>query len=239
MINKRKKIVAISLVLICIIAVSVIAVPKIAQNTKLASILPSGEQCTVIIDAGHGGMDGGAVGVGGVIEKDINLSIALKLKDMMTLNGINVIMTRDTDTSIHDEGITTARQQKVSDIHNRFALTEEYPNAYFISIHQNKFEKASSSGAQVFYGLNNPESANLAQAMQQTIREALQPENERETKPSGSNLYILHNAKSAAIMVECGFLSNASDVELLTKDEYQSKMAYAIFAGFVRYTVEG
>lgn len=236
--KKYRKIGVISVVLICAIFASIVGIPKIIENVRLTSASPSKDKLQVIIDAGHGGMDGGAVGVDGIIEKDINLSIALKLRDMMELNGIDVIMTRETDRSIHDDGITSTREQKVSDIHNRFALTEDNPNAIFISIHQNKFEKSSSSGAQVFYSVNNPESANLAQSMQLTIKEAIQQENERETKPAGSNLYILHNAKSTAIMVECGFLSNASDAALLTNDEYQSMMAYSIFAGLVRYTVE-
>ena len=235
MISKYKKTIAMSIALICVIMVSLFGVTKIAQKSKLTSALPQNNKLCVIIDAGHGGMDGGAVGVDGIVEKDINLSIALKLKDMMELNGIDVIMTRNTDISIHDEELTSTREQKVSDIHNRLALADENPNAIFISIHQNKFEKASSSGAQVFYSPNNPESASLAQAMQRTIKEAIQQENEREIKQSGSNLYILHNTKNTAIMVECGFLSNASDAALLTDDEYQSKMAYSIFAGLVRY----
>ena len=236
--KKYVKRILISLVLICVITASIFAVPKISDKVKLTSIQPSNDRFCVIIDAGHGGIDGGAVGAEGIIEKDINLAIALKLRDMMEVNGIKVVMTRETDISTHDDGIKTARQQKVSDLHNRLSLVDENEDAILISIHQNKFTQASSSGAQVFYGTNNQESADLAQAMQMTIKEAIQNDNEREIKPAGSNLYILHNTKNPAIMVECGFLSNATEAALLIDDEYQSMMAYSIFAGLVRYCVE-
>lgn len=189
----------------------------------------------VIIDPGHGGVDGGAVGYGGVVEKGVNLDISLKLRSLFEASGFNVIMTREDDRSIHDEGSDTIREKKVTDIHNRSKLLAKHPEAIFISIHQNKFEESKYSGTQVFYSKNNDDSKLLAQFIQDNVKEMLQPENTREIKPAGKNLYILYHAKSPAVMVECGFLSNPKEAALLQDSEYQNKMAFAIYCGALEY----
>jgi len=168
---------------------------------------------TIIVDAGHGGMDGGATAADGTVEKDINLSIALKLRDMLDTAGYNVIMTRETDDDIADDSAKTVRQQKVSDIKNRMKIIEQTPDALFVSIHQNHYGGPSYSGAQVFYSKNNPESEKLAKAIQQDIRSLIQPQNQRAVKRTGTEIYLLYHAQSPAVMVECGFLSNAGDAE--------------------------
>lgn len=190
---------------------------------------------TIIIDAGHGGIDGGAVGVGGEVEKEINLAISLTLRDIFLVNGYQVVMTRETDISIHDEGAKSVKQQKTSDLHNRLALVESYPNAVFLSVHQNKFGDRSSKGTQVFYSPNNPQSENLAKAIQTHVVELLQPENKRENKKAGKNLYLMYNAKCPAVLVECGFLSNPEEVKKLSQTEYQNQMALTIFYSVVEY----
>lgn len=234
--NKTSRIIIFSLGLL-IVATFIYFFSPIKDKILQTSNPSVNSKFTVIVDAGHGGMDGGAVGVDGIVEKDINLAIALKLKSMLEVNGINVILTRDEDESIHDEDAKTAKQQKTSDLHNRMEFMKENPNAIFVSIHQNKFTKSSSSGAQVFYGTINPESAVLAESIQKTIREAIQPENQRETKPTTSDIFLLHKAESVSVMVECGFLSNSHDAYLLIDDEYQNKMAFSIFAGIIRYFI--
>lgn len=224
---------------VCLVAAAGIALLAVAlhfTSDRLEHALEvessgPGYDKTVVIDPGHGGMDGGAVGVGGVVEKGINLAISLRLKSFFEATGYKVIMTRTDDRSIHDEGSETIRQKKVTDIHNRSKLLAENPRAIFISVHQNKFGKSQLSGTQVFYSKNNDDSKLLAQFLQSNVKELLQPANEREIKSAGKNLYILYHAKSPAVMVECGFLSNPGEAALLQDSSYQGKMAFAIFCG--------
>ena len=169
---------------------------------------------TIIVDAGHGGMDGGATAADGTVEKDINLSIALKLRDMLDTAGYNAIMTRETDDDIADDSAKTVRQQKVSDIKNRMKIIEQTPDALFVSIHQNHYGGPSYSGAQVFYSKNNPESEKLAKAIE---------------------IYLLYHAQSPAVMVECGFLSNAAETLKLKDDNYQNAMAFSVMCGITDY----
>jgi N-acetylmuramoyl-L-alanine amidase len=197
-----------------------------------------GRQLTVIVDPGHGGIDGGAVGVDNIVEKDINLSIGLKLRDLLEAHGVDVIMTRETDISIHDDSAKTTKQIKTSDLRNRMKIMEENPDALFISIHQNKFQKSSSSGCQVFYGANNLESEYLAQAIQKTVCEAIQKDNSRQIKAATDELYLLDKTKNIAVMVECGFISNPDEARLLISEDYQKKLAFCIYAGLVRYFVQ-
>ena len=182
----------------------------------------------VIIDAGHGGMDGGAIGIDGQIEKEINLSIALKLDTMLRAYGFQTIMTRDSDVSIHSPDAKTVRQQKTSDLKNRLKLLEDTSSGILISIHQNKYSQSSAHGTQVFYGKNCPESKELAEMLQKTITGYLQPENAREIKQATKDIYILYQATKPAVMVECGFLSNAAEADKLTDEEYQDQIAFSI-----------
>jgi N-acetylmuramoyl-L-alanine amidase len=191
----------------------------------------------VLLDAGHGGEDGGAVGLGGVVEKDINLPVTRKLNTFLRVMGFETRLTRSTDTSIHDLTAGTLRERKVSDIHNRFAMIEQLgDNDFFVSIHQNQFPASSSAhGTQVFYSVNHPRSVLLAQAIQKSVVRLLQPTNTRKVKPSGTEIYLLWHSKKPAVLVECGFLSNAGDVEKLQQDSYQNQMAFAIACGVLQY----
>lgn len=191
---------------------------------------------TIVIDAGHGGMDGGAVGVNNKeLEKDINLSIAKTLDELLRAAGYTTVMVRTEDVSIHDPQFTSVRQQKKSDIRNRLKLAEETPNSIYIGIHLNHFEKSKYNGAQMFFGRNNPESPILASILQEQFRTLLQPENTRETKAGGKNLYILKNATCPAVLVECGFLSNPAECSLLADEEYQRQVAFTIYTALLRY----
>jgi len=191
----------------------------------------------IIIDAGHGGVDGGAVAGGGaVVEKDINLAIALKLDEMLRAAGFKTVLTRASDASIHDESAKTTRQQKVSDIKNRLAIVEGTDNAVLVSIHQNCYPTSSKpTGAQVFYSKNNPSSQTLALSIQTMLAESVQPDNRRQIKQSGTEIYLLYHATRPAVMVECGFLSNPGERELLQQEDYQKKLAFAIMGGIVRF----
>lgn len=193
----------------------------------------------IIIDAGHGGEDGGASSSSGIVEKDINLSISLKVRDLLNSLAFKTVMVRDEDKLIYDENCKTIREKKVSDIHNRMSIMEANPNSIFLSIHQNHFEQSKYYGAQVFYSKNNEESKLIAEKIQSSVVEKLQNENKREVKPSGTEIYLLYNAKSPAVMVECGFLSNSGEAQLLNDENYQTKMSLAIVDGILNYLNNG
>jgi N-acetylmuramoyl-L-alanine amidase len=191
---------------------------------------------TIVIDPGHGGVDGGAVNKqGDVVEKVINLNICLMLRDFFVLNGFDVIMTRSEDISIHDEGIESVKKQKTSDLNNRLKIAEFDPNTVFISVHQNKFTSSKSRGTQIFYSPNNPGSERYAEIMQENFVESLQPENERKHKKAGKNLFLMTKAKCPAVLVECGFLSNPGETELMISKDYQSKVAFVIFMSTMKF----
>lgn len=190
---------------------------------------------TVIIDAGHGGEDGGAVAINGALEKDINLAIALELEKNLKQNNFEVIMTRNADVSVGDQSLGTIAERKRSDTRARLRTVEEAGECILISIHQNHFSQGKYSGAQVFYSVNHSESAALAEAIRQNIVSSLQPDNKRENKQADSNIYLLHNCQIPAVLVECGFLSNQAETEKLCTESYQKDMAAAIYNGLVDY----
>ena len=192
-------------------------------------------QKTVIVDAGHGGDDGGAMGIDGTVEKDINLDIALKLEKILKFYGFNVIMTRTQDVMTCDDGLDSLRQRKISDIHNRFELMRKNPDAIFISVHQNKFEDSSQHGTQVFYSGNDERSKELAEAIQTSVTLTLQRKNDRVVKKSGSGIYLLYHAKIPAVLVECGFISNSDEVKKLKDESYRMKLAILIADGLLKY----
>lgn len=186
----------------------------------------------IIIDAGHGGVDPGAI-AGKIYEKDINLSIALKLSDFCNQNGLKTEMIRNEDISLHDEDAKTIHQKKVSDLKNRVKIANSKENAIYISIHQNTFGESKYFGAQVFYGINE-KSKDLAGFIQTTLKENLQENNTRKIK-NGKNLYILKNIEIPAVMVECGFMSNKEDLKNLTDENYQTEFSEVLFKGILKY----
>lgn len=192
-------------------------------------------QKTVIVDAGHGGDDGGAIGIDGTVEKDINLDIALKLEKILKFYGFNVIMTRTQDVMTCDDGLDSLRKRKISDIHNRFELMRKNPDAIFISVHQNKFEDSSQHGTQVFYSGNDERSKELAEAIQTSVTLTLQRKNGRVVKKSGSGIYLLYHAKIPAVLVECGFISNSDELKKLKDESYRMKLAILIADGLLKY----
>mgnify|MGYP003296457087 CR=1 FL=1 len=143
---------------------------------------------TIIVDAGHGDVDGGTQSATGVLEKDINLAIADRLGAMLSLMGYNVVYTRQSDSIPYGSECTTIRQKKVWDTHNRMSVIEKYPDGIFLSIHQNYFEQSRYSGAQVFYSQNSPESRLIAESIQGSIAESLQKENDRQVKKVGTEM---------------------------------------------------
>ncbi len=226
-------------VLFIFFSVFLIASILILNEVKLASTstLIENNFPVIIIDAGHGGEDGGAIGADGTNEKNINLEIALKLNELLTVMGYKTRMVRTTDISIHNEGANTLREKKVSDIRNRAAIMDEYENCLYVSIHQNKYDDSRIWGAQTFYSPNNETSKALAQFIQTSIATDIQPDNKRMIKESGTSIYVLYNATKPAVMVECGFISNPNELSQLKTEEYQSKMAFSIMAGIINYNI--
>ncbi len=182
----------------------------------------------VLIDAGHGGADGGAEGADGTLEKDINLAIARPLGDLLQVMGYTVSYTRTEDAMVDAVG-DTLRERKVSDIKNRLSLIEQADMT--VSIHQNKFPQTQYSGTQVFYGAGSAESRVLAAAIRASVIALLQPTNTRELKKGDGSVYLLKHATQPLVLVECGFLSNETELEKLKTREYQLQMAFAIAAG--------
>lgn len=187
--------VAAVLILFCIFAIIV----ERKNQDALQSVSASGVSGhpTILIDAGHGGVDGGTVAKDGTVEKGINLEIALKLETIFRMMGFDTVMTRREDISIHDDSAKTIRQKKISDLHNRLKLINETPDCLFISIHQNSYPYPNNTGTQVFYSPNHPESQALAAAIQQSVIHLIQPQNTRKVKKSGTEIYLLYQAKNA------------------------------------------
>jgi N-acetylmuramoyl-L-alanine amidase len=188
---------------------------------------------TVVIDAGHGGEDGGARSVCGMLESGINLEIAKKTDLLMRFYGINTVMVRTEDISIHDAGAVTFNEKKRSDLSNRAKLANNTPNAVLVSIHQNSFSASQYFGAQVFYARNDASKA-LAEILQSQMMH-LDNENTRKIKPVYESLYLINNVSCPAILVECGFLSNPKDSANLVTAPYQTKVAMTIAAGMTQY----
>lgn len=202
----------------------------IKTNATVSSVKP-----VIIIDAGHGGEDGGTQSADGVLEKDINLAISQKIKKILTRYGFDTVMIRDSDRMIYDEDSSTVRSKKSSDLHNRMNVMKAHPESVFLSIHQNHFSESKYTGAQVFYCKSQTGSAELAESIQKSIVSDLQKDNTRQIKPCTSSVYLIHDAVTTAVMVECGFLSNKAEAEKLADNTYQCEMALAISKGLVNY----
>lgn len=231
MILKKNAIISFALV-ICICVLSVFAGKsykfKSASSDKNSS--PK-----IILDAGHGGFDGGAVANDGTVEKDINLEISLILCDFLKAGGYDVILTRQSDVSTDDVETDRISTRKKSDLKNRLELMKDYEDAVFVSIHLNKFTTSAANGSQIFYSDNCEESKIMGEHIQKKIVSMLQPYNTRVNKKATSSTYILYNATIPAVLVECGFLSNSAELQKLKNKEYQTQMAFCIFCGISDY----
>lgn len=197
------------------------------ENTKNENI--------VIIDAGHGGEDCGAVGENGIYEKDINLSIAQTLSDMLQAHGIKTVMTRNEDILLYDKNSDHHGQKKVQDLATRRKIAQSYESAIFVSIHMNAFPESKYSGLQVYYSANDPTSKELAQRVQDITRTLIAPDNNRKIKQAGSNIYLLDRLTQPAVLIECGFLSNPEECALLSSEEYREKMAFSIYFAIISH----
>ncbi|MBQ1239801.1 MAG: N-acetylmuramoyl-L-alanine amidase [Ruminococcus sp.] len=229
---KRKQLLSAAIILLCL-SVFLFLMLRSTRRITLETAAPVRTLPPVLIDPGHGGEDGGAVS-GDVLEKHINLAVSHDVADLLRLCGYTVSMTRDTDDALTNEG-EDVRKRKYNDMKMRLDLYNATPDNVVVSIHQNKFDAAASHGAQVFYSPNHPNSAVLAEALRKSVTGMLQPDNTRTCKTAGKEIFLLKNARVPAVIVECGFISNRQERELLVTDDYQKQLALAIAAGLMNY----
>ena len=216
----RKRHVAYVVLLCCFVA-GLSAVLWHGNAAFTAAFAPGEEGASpvVVVDAGHGGEDGGAVAADGTVESGLNLAIARRVRDLLTFAGVPTTVTREGDAAIYDPGSATLREKKVSDLHNRVALVNELPGAVLLSIHQNSLPSSPSTrGAQVFWN-------------QEALNGAVNAGHEKKAAQVPSSVYLMKEITAPGVLVECGFLSNAAETEQLKDPAYQTKLAAAIAAG--------
>ena len=236
LIGKRKRqalvgsIVVLMVILSCIVGVITRGIGD--DLTMVTGTLPV--EKIIIVDAGHGGEDPGAVGVNGVLEKDINLQMALEIGRAFEEKGYIVVYTRTDDRLLYSEEENIKGIRKISDLKNRCKVAARYPDSIFVSIHMNSFGSSKYSGLQVYYSEKNEASQGLANSIQNKVISDIQKDNNRTTKP-GKDMYILENIDNTAVLIECGFLTNKAECEKLSKKEYQKELSFSIVCGIIEY----
>ncbi len=190
----------------------------------------------VIIDPGHGGEDGGAVGVNGVLEKDLNLAYAEALAELLRLSGVDVILTREEDLLLSD-GLGGTRKEQ--DLRARLALAGAHPEAIFVSLHMNTFGSRACHGLQVYYTDKVEGSEQLGLLIQDKVAKMADESNRRRVQRATSAIYLLHRAETTSVLVECGFLSHPEECENLCREEYKRKLCFAIYCGIMEYINKG
>ncbi len=229
---ERKKYFAVSAVAAVLICAALQL--RLPDEGSIPAIVPARfEDATLIIDAGHGGEDGGAVSPGGTVESNVNLAVALRMEQLFGLYGVNVRMLRDSDISLHSKDAETLRQKKVSDLHNRVEMIEATENATLISIHQNSYPSQRYHGAQVFFAPTQG-SETLAATVQETLRITLDESNNRQPAKIPDSVYLMNHITCRAVLVECGFLTNPAEEQLLISSTYQTKLAAALCGAYLQ-----
>lgn len=230
----KKKVMPSLGILYCVILCVAVILTFVGSRviTVLSENAPPNPSHCIIIDAGHGGVDGGATSCSGVLESEINLQFALRLNDLLHLLGMKTIMIRTTDISVYTEGSSIAAK-KVSDLKNRVNITNTVENGILISLHQNHFSDSRYRGAQVFYA-HTPGSEALAKSMQSQLIKSLNPGSNRQAKKA-SGVYLLQNIQCPGVLIECGFLSNPEEDAKLRNPDYQRKMCCVIASAISMY----
>lgn len=221
-----------SIIMGCLLVLSMIIVSKEAAELVNSGKVQIGEdKVCVVIDAGHGGIDPGKVGINNALEKDINLQVALLVKQFLEAEDIEVIMTRENEDGLYDDG---ASNKKVQDMKKRIAIMDEAKPDLTVSIHQNSYPEEYVHGAQVFYYTGSKEGQALAEKIQNQLIEKVDSENTRQIKANDS-YYLLKKTNVPIVIVECGFLSNQAEAQKLCTPEYQERLAWAIHMGILQY----
>lgn len=230
---KRKQYMVFVGVLVVLMLACMVPAIKDAARYAAGSRVASGER-VVVIDAGHGGDDPGKVGINDALEKDINLEIALLVKQYLEANDISVMMTREDEGGLYDEN---AANKKVQDMKRRVEIIADANPVLTVSIHQNSYPEEYVHGAQVFYYTGSKEGLALAESIQKRLVAGVDPENKRQVKANDS-YYLLKKTETPIVIVECGFLSNAAEAEKLCDENYQKELAWEICVGIIQYLNE-
>lgn len=236
LLNKKRIILFVLAIFLSIIVYFLFFVEK--SNEKSTSLYVSNidlSKKTVIIDPGHGLPDEGAGNNSGLTEANINLTISMKLKEKLESNNFNVILTRENENGIYDSSAKTIREMKNTDLKNRVKIGNNSDADIFISIHLNKIEQSQYWGWQTFYKKSSEESKKLAECVQKGISEEISDRQNKREALSISNKYLTDNIKIPTTIVECGFLSNPEEAELLQQDEYQNRLVNGIYNGIIKY----
>lgn len=204
---------------------------ELAENGQNES---SSDGLSIVIDAGHGGIDPGKVGINDALEKDINLALALKLRDKFSQDSIRIILTRDSDTGLYSEGSTN---KKAEDMQTRCKIISDASPIFTVSLHQNSYPSPEVCGAQVFYFGQSQDGKKLADMIQDSLISNVDPDNHRVAKANES-YYLLKKTPTPTVIVECGFLSNPTEADLLLTDDYQNQLVDAIYNGIQNYLSE-
>ena len=221
-------------ILLTVLGIGLAALLLVSQPAAVKAYVPARfAECTLVIDAGHGGEDGGAVSVSGVSESDLNLAVAKRLDAILGFCGVPSVMLRSEDVMLSDPGGKTMRDRKVSDLHNRVKAVEQIADAVLISVHQNSFTDSKFSGAQVFYA-PTPDSQGFAERTQELLRATLSPGNNRQAKLIPQTVYLMNHINCKAILVECGFLTNPEEDRLLQTPDYQLKLAATLAGAYLQ-----
>lgn len=227
----RKKCLVLVIMLMILIIFLSFSIYKVKETSQVITL-----DKVIVIDPGHGGIDGGAVGRSGTLESNVNLDIALRLRKLLEQDGAVVILTRDEDEGLYThEG--TIRKKKNEDLKNRKKIREESEADAFISIHMNSFQDGKCHGAQSFYPKKPEESKRLAELIQEEFIRVLDKTNHRVAKQK-SDIYLLKGCTIPTVLVECGFLSNPREEKLFQSDTYKEKVAWSIYIGILRYFYE-
>ncbi len=227
---------ALEFALFCIISLLIsliLIIPSLNFELPLPTDTDMGK-VTIVIDAGHGGEDGGCEG-NGLVEKNLNLDISMRLASLLREAGVNVVMTRETDILLYDKNSDYEGKKKVQDVRRRLEIATEQENAVLVSIHMNYFAETKYSGLQVWYSKNDSKSRILANLIQTEVKTTLQPNNKRSIKEATSGIFLLNNATFPAVLVECGFLSNTDEARALGDAEYRQALAKSIFEAIMKY----
>ncbi len=228
----------INLAAVCVLIVIGAGCWRYCEQSQLCVYPDSRQGTPLILDAGHGGEDGGAVSVTGTKESQLNLEIALKADQMCGFYGIPSHMLRDTDVSLKDPKATTLSEMKRSDLKNRVKQIEQVPDGVLISIHQNYYAGANNQGAQVFFA-PTLESERWAGQMQNLLKQNLNPENRREIKQIPKSIYLMNHISCPAILIECGFLSSPEEAAKLEDESYQRRIAATMLSSYMTYSFYG
>lgn len=228
------------IVLLASLLIAVVSIEIFQMNLKEESIetvaLPVSNK-VIVLDAGHGNPDGGAVSTNGISEAEINLKIALKLQNLLEQSGATVILTRSDENGIYDADKTKLKNQKVSDIKNRVKIGNSSSADIFVSIHLNKIPQSQYSGWQTFFKSGSEQGEKLATSIQENLNKTIEKENNRVPMKL-DNVYIVKNVEIPLTIVECGFLSNEEEERKLQEDDYQDKLAWGIYNGIINYFYE-